>query len=467
MIQDERVRRLNGAEMVRGRYVVYWMQASQRAEHNHALEFAVRTANERGLPVVCYFGLTADFPQANLRHYTFMLEGLDDVRQTLAARGIRLVLRVGPPFEGLIDLASRAAAVVVDRGYLRVQRKWRRRAAAEIPCVLIEVETDAVVPVEVASEKEEYAAATLRPKIRRQMDRFLVPLKHGKVKHDSLGLRLAGENWTSPSTLLKKLEVDPSVAPVAAFRGGASAARERLSSFVRENLRDYTDLRNEPGLEVSSRLSPYLHFGQISPLHVALTVGKARGKPRACKEDFLEELIVRRELGLNFVRFNPAYDSFRALPAWAAQSLARHARDKREPTYSLKNLEAARTHDPYWNAAMTEMLVTGYMHNYMRMYWGKKILEWSPTPEKALKTALYLNNKYFLDGRDPNSFAGVAWCFGKHDRPWTERPIFGKIRYMNARGLERKFDMDAYVRRVRAMERGDARSSGRSGREPD
>jgi len=197
-------------------------------------------------------------------------------------------------------------------------------------------------------------------------------------------------------------------------------------------------------------LSPYLHFGQISPLEVALAVENARDTNRAARDAFLEELIVRRELSLNFVEHHPRYDTFDALPAWAQRSLREHAADPREYLYTLEVLEAARTQDPYWNAAQREMVRTGKMHNYMRMYWGKKILEWSPTPEAAFAAALHLNNKYELDGRDPNSFAGVAWCFGKHDRAWGEREVFGKIRYMGAAGLKRKFDMDTYVRRVGA-----------------
>jgi len=201
-----------------------------------------------------------------------------------------------------------------------------------------------------------------------------------------------------------------------------------------------------------SHMSPYLHFGQISPLYIALQARRAREAPVEAREAFLEELIVRRELSMNFVYRNPKYDRYAALPAWARRSLARHARDARPYRYGPKRLENARTHDPFWNAAQREMTITGKMHNTMRMYWGKKIIEWSASPEEAFRRALYLNNKYELDGRDPNSFAGVAWCFGKHDRPWTERPVFGYVRYMNDRGLRRKYDMDAYLRKIASLE---------------
>jgi deoxyribodipyrimidine photo-lyase len=232
--------------------------------------------------------------------------------------------------------------------------------------------------------------------------------------------------------------------------GGTTEAKKRLRDFIKNKLDEYADLRNDPCLDATSNMSPYLHFGQISPLYIALKVmeSEARGK-----ESYLEELIVRRELSYNFVYYNNNYDKFSSLPPWAKNSLNCHARDKREYIYSLEEFEQAKTHDPYWNAAQKEMVLTGKMHGYMRMYWGKKILEWTRNPRQGFKMALYLNNKYELDGRDPNGFAGVAWCFGKHDRAWSERKVFGKIRYMNAAGLKRKFDADKYVERVDRIER--------------
>ncbi len=459
MIRPERIHRLNRGDTVAGRYVLYWMQASQRAEWNHALEYAIRSANELGQPLVAYFGLTSGFPEANLRHYAFMLEGLKETSRTLEKRGIRFVLRLEDPSRGVAEMGRKASMVIVDRGYLRVQRRWRTRAARNLKCPLVEVESDAVVPVDTSSDKEEYAAATIRRRIHRHLPAFLVPLRTSRIRRDSLGLRMRGEKLERIDLLLKRLRVRRSIRPVGSFTGGTAEAERLLRRFIRTSLKDYADLHSEPGLDVTSFLSPYLHFGQISPLQIALAVRAARGRPRASKDAFLEELIVRRELSLNFVRFNPHYDAFACLPDWAQKTLQDHARDKRPYTYSLKDLERAATHDPYWNAAMQEMVHTGFMHNYMRMYWGKKILEWTRSPKKAFETALHLNNRYFLDGRDPNSFASVAWCFGKHDRPWTERPIFGKVRYMNARGLERKFDMDAYLRKVDALKQHSRRTS--------
>jgi deoxyribodipyrimidine photo-lyase len=310
------------------------------------------------------------------------------------------------------------------------------------------VESDVIVPVSVASDREAYSAAILRPKIKKQLKRYLVPLKETAVKKDSLGFRFNSLDVQNVEGLLGDLSLDESVSPVDTFRGGREDATRLLDVFIKDKLKYYNDLRNDPAADYGSQLSPYLHFGQISPLEIALKVDRARGKARGVKEAFLEELIVRRELSMNFVHYNAHYDSYQALPDWAKKTLKAHEKDKREYVYSLKAWEEARTHDPYWNAAQREMVITGKMHNYMRMYWGKKILEWSKTPGEAYRTALYLNNRYELDGRDPNGFAGVAWCFGKHDRAWAERSIFGKVRYMNAAGLRRKFDIEKYVHRV-------------------
>ena len=452
MIHPSRIQPLNARSIQDGRYVLYWMQASQRVECNHALEAAIGAANERNLPVVVGFGLTEKFPEANLRHYAFMLEGIEEVRKGLDRRGIRFVLMRRSPELAATELAQEAALVVADRGYLRIQRQWRNHVAKNAPCAVVQVESDAVVPVETASPKEEYTAGTLRPKLQRILKGYLVPLKERPVRKDSLSLRLDAEPEGDFTTLLKKMKIDRTVPPVKAFRGGTARANALLEEFIAKKIRHYDDLRSDPGLDYSSHLSPYLHFGQISPLAVALRIAAQKSIPAAAREAFLEELIVRRELSMNFVYYNERYDGYECLPDWARMTLAEHAKDRREALYSPEQWERAGTHDPYWNAAQKEMVLTGRMHNYMRMYWGKKILEWSRTPEEGFRTALALNNRYELDGRDPNGFAGVAWCFGKHDRAWPERKVFGKIRYMNEAGLRRKFDMDAYLKKTAALE---------------
>jgi deoxyribodipyrimidine photo-lyase len=451
MIQPERVKRLNDGWPRESNFVLYWMQASQRAEWNHALEYAIREANRLGLPVVALFGLTDTYPEANLRHYAFMLEGLKETQAALRQRGIQLVARHQSPEEAAVAMAEEAALLVTDRGYTRIQKQWRQHVARHAPCPVVQVESDVIIPVETASDKEEYAAATIRPKLHRQLDAFLQPMAETPVKRDSLGLRLDGFDLSNVDATLAGLDVDRSVPRQGHYLGGTAQAKKWLDRFIADKLNAYADNRGDPSLGIESHLSPYLHFGQVSPLYIALRVLDARDKRQEAKDAFLEELIVRRELSMNFVHYSPHYNNFRCLPAWARATLAKHAKDKREYTYSRKQLEACRTHDPYWNAAMREMVVTGKMHNYMRMYWGKKILEWNRSPEAAFRTALALNNKWFLDGRDPNSYAGVAWCFGKHDRPWGERPIFGTVRYMNAAGLRRKFDMETYVRQMERL----------------
>ncbi|MBN2210639.1 MAG: deoxyribodipyrimidine photo-lyase [Sedimentisphaerales bacterium] len=448
MIQSARIQVLADAPERQGDYVLYWMQASQRIDYNHALAFAIQHANEKHLPVVVYFGLTENYPKANLRHYTFMLQGLREVQTELQRRGIRLVFRCEAPEKGVIKLARRAVIVVTDRGHLRHQRQWRNTVAMQLQCPFIQVETDAVVPIETASHKEEYAAATLRPKIHRLLNDYLIPLRMPSVKKESLKLKLDGLDISRLEEIPTTWKIDDRIKPVTDFIGGTRRAKKHLKMFLDTRLNDYDQARNDPNLDATSNLSAYLHFGQISPLYIALKASQRSGKSA---ETFLEELIIRRELALNFVFYNRHYDSFAALPAWVQTTLKFHQKDKRPYLYTLTQLEYARTYDPYWNAAQMEMVLTGKMHGYMRMYWGKKILEWSRSPVRAWQTALYLNDTYELDGRDPNGYTGVAWCFGKHDRPWAQRPVFGKVRYMNDVGLRRKFDADAYVKKIQHL----------------
>jgi deoxyribodipyrimidine photo-lyase len=452
MIHPERVQRLKDRPLQKGRFVLYWMQASQRAEYNHALEYAVRQANEQKLPVTTLFVLTDAFPEANLRHYTFMLEGLKELKGRLEERGISLLILRGSPDQEVIKVSRQASMVVTDCGYLRIQKEWRKEVAEKAPCPVEQVETDVVVPVEQAFPKEAYSAAVLRPKINSQLRKYLVPLSETPVKHTLQKLDFPGLDLKKPiPAILSFLSIDRNVQPVSHFRGGTSEAKRLLGDFIAQKLKNYGELRSDPSLDCVSHMSPYLHFGQISPLYIASQVQEAGRISAKTREAYLEELIVRRELAMNFAQYSPGYDSFRAIPEWAKRTLKAHQRDEREYIYSQDELEEGRTHDPYWNAAQREMVITGKMHNYMRMYWGKKILEWCADPEEAFRIAVYLNNKYELDGRDPNSFTGVAWCFGKHDRPWGERKIFGQVRYMNDAGLRRKFKIDDYVKKIASL----------------
>ena len=418
------------------------MQASHRTEYNHALEHAILQANKLNKPLLVFFGLMNDYPEANERHYYFMLEGLKKVQSSLEKRDIKMIIWSKSPEVGVVELSNDASLVIVDRGYLKIQKKWRRQVTKRIGCPLVQVESDLIVPVEVASPKEEYSAATFRPKIEKKLDHYLIPLKKNRPKIGSFDLDFYSFDIKDIKKAILHLNIDRSVKRINEFHGGTSDAKKHLEAFLKNKLDRYPELRNDPTVDYLSNMSPYLHFGQISPLYIALKV-LATDSPG--KDVYLDELIVRRELSINFVFYNPNYDSFDGLPEWVRNSLLEHKKDPREHTYTLEEFETAETQDPYWNAAQKEMIFRGKMHGYMRMYWGKKILEWNKNPEDAFKTALYLNNKYELDGRDPNSFTGVAWCLGKHDRPWKERPIFGKIRYMNERGLKRKFDIDRYV----------------------
>ncbi len=433
-------------------YVLYLMQQSQRAAFNPALELAIEEANRLGLPVLVCFGLldgANGFPEANVRHYAFMLQGLSEVAAALEKRGITFLLRRGTPSEVAIDLAKRAALLVLDRGYLTIQRRWYAEIEKGVECRLLQVEGDVVVPVETASQKHEYAARTLRPKLNRKWDEFLDVLRPRKVKKSGPIPKLKGGlDVSDPDKLLKKLTLDATIGPVRRFKGGHGEASRRLTTFLNEAFEGYGAGRNKPEAGAASHMSPYLHFGQISPVEIALAVRAAKSGDTDDRSAYLEELIVRRELAMNHVFHTDGYDSYEtALPDWAKKTLAEHADDPRPRLYSETELAEGKTHDHYWNVAMREMRETGYMHNQLRMYWGKKILEWSPSPEEGFAVTLRLNNRYFLDGRDANSFTNVAWVYGLHDRPWQTRKIFGSVRYQSENSLK-KFDAKGYERAV-------------------
>jgi deoxyribodipyrimidine photo-lyase len=448
-IHPARIGLLNDTEIREGEYVLYWMQQSQRSEMNHALEYAVRQANRLKQGVLVGFGLMDDYPEANLRHYTFMMEGLKETQASLDKRGIKLVVQKGAPPDVALSLGRRASMIVCDRGYLRHQRKWRRTVARQASCRVVQVESDVVVPLEVVSDKAEYAARTIRPKIHKRLHEFLISFRKTPVKTSAHNLNIPSMNLTDIDKILRKLAIDRSVPAVTDFyKGGTSEARRIFRNFLNNSIPHYAEHSNQPQTNDISHMSPYLHFGQISPLYLALQVQDIDDSLQEAKDAYIEELIVRRELAMNFTRYVDNYDSYNCIPQWAQKTLSEHRTDRREYVYTRKQLENAKTHDEYWNAAMREMKYSGFMHNYMRMYWGKKILEWSKTPQRAFKTTLAVNNKYFLDGRDPNSYTGVAWIYGVHDRAWSERPIFGKLRYMAASGLERKCDIRSYVKKV-------------------
>jgi deoxyribodipyrimidine photo-lyase len=309
------------------------------------------------------------------------------------------------------------------------------------------VESDLIVPIEIASSKCEYAARTIRPKLLKLKDAYLK-----LFEIPELMIKKPHNGFLIPNiyTHIKTFNIDHKVTVSPFLKGGETEAFKHLKAFIKQKLNAYKD-SNDPTLELNSYLSPYLHFGAISPIRIYMEVLDASHKnidPESV-ESFLEQLLVRRELAFNFIYYHEGYDRFETMTdPWAHQTMLDHENDEREYIYTIKDYESLNTHDIYFNQAMKQMITLGIMPNYMRMYWGKKIIEWSKTYKEAYETTLYLNNKYFLDGRDANSYTGVAWLFGRHDRAWTERKIFGKLRYMNQNGLIRKFDMKKYVEDV-------------------
>lgn len=438
------------------KYVLYWMQQAQRVNFNHALEYAIQVANENYLPVLVYFGLSANYPEANRRHYQFMLEGLKEVFLILKKFNISYVLKFASPEKGILEFLDQAHSLIIDQGYLRHQRLWRdevieyannNQKDLSIYCV----DTDLIVPVEIASNKAEYGAYTLRPKIKKLVHDYRDFTRLSTLQNQHQFNMISDDNLLDINQTLDRLNLNQGDLPKVFYRGGYLEASKLLSLFLTQKVDHYLE-SSDPSTDYTSKLSMYLHFGQISSLEIyeRMSLSLEQGQIDGLAYDaYIEQLIIRRELAFNYVYYQKGYDQFDMMTeSWAYQTIQAHELDHKPYLYSLKQLELSQTHDPYFNAAMSEMYHTGFMHNYMRMYWAKKIIEWSPTFKKAYDTIKYLNNRYFIDGRDPNSYAGIAWCFGKHDRAWTERSIFGKLRYMNAKGLERKFDINSYVHRI-------------------
>ncbi len=434
-------------------YILYWMQGSQRLSDNRALTVSAEVANHLDKQLYIVFNFISDYPEANYRHYSFMYDGIKEIHKKLNNYGIRFIITKGDFIDNIKIWADKSVMTFTDKGYLKPQRSWRNSLSKKIKSPLIEIATNTVVPVQKVSNKEEYAAYTIRKKINKHLDKELFTWNLPELKNKNNLDHIQPENFYNKNDFLFSLNINNELPEIKNFSGGYSQAKLKLKSFVNNKLEDYQENSNDPDLNVQSNLSPYLHFGQISPREIALFIKEeSELNPNINPEDFLEQLIIRRELSFNFVYYNKLYDTYPdALPDWAKKSLEIHVDDPREYIYNKTEFENAKTHDYYWNAAQLEHIYTGKIHNYMRMYWGKKILEWSPNPESAFNIALYLNNKYSLDGRDPNSYAGVAWCFGKHDRAWQEREVLGKTRYMNKNGLKRKFKMDKYIDRIKEV----------------
>lgn len=469
---DPRVERYASDPPVEGgRCVLLWVQRAKRAVANPAANLAIDVADRLRLPIVAAFCLVPSYPQATLRSFVFMAEGLRELPDAFAARGIGWVLRVGEPIETIPRLAAEidAAVIVTDQDPLRLGREWRAAVASRSAAPLVAIDTDTIAPP-AAFPKEEYSAYRFRPKLWRVIEEqgLLAPVTdRSAAVRDDLSLLRDGPD---PIAVLATLPLDRSVGPSPTVAGGRAEALRRLERFVAERLAVYHTERDRPDREGQSGLGPYLHFGQIGPLEVARAVrnappaGLSRGSdpsaestregdgaaPDAGAGAFLDELVTQRELAVNFALRNPAYDRYEAIPDWGRKTLAKHASDPRPALYDRAQLETGRTADRLWNAAQLQMVMDGTMPNRLRMYWAKQILLWTRSPEEAYAITMAMNDRYFLCGRDAAGYANVAWAIGgRHDRPFPpERPVFGLVRPMGLKGMEKKFDTLAYIAAV-------------------
>ncbi|MBP1640779.1 MAG: deoxyribodipyrimidine photolyase [Bacteroidetes bacterium] len=446
MVHPDRVK-LHKPETQSGGTVIYRMSRDQRVGDNWALLFAQQLAESTGRSLAVVFTLMPSYPGANLRHFDFLLRGLESVEQKLQALHIPFCVILNNDVSAALTtfiLQNNVTAVVSDFDPLRHKQEWIADINTIEGIAHYEVDAHNIVPCWKASPKAEFGAYTLRPKIKRLLIGFLTDFPALQPQQNAP--KIDG-NYPSVRKAYTLTAFDSSVTVIKNIVPGEEAALNALRHFISHKLTGYAINRNNPSIDGQSRLSPYLHFGQLSAQRVAWEVFLLPDSPD--KETLLEELIVRRELADNFCFYNPYYDSLEGFPEWARKDIDLHRNDEREYLYTREGLEAATTHDPLWNAAQTEMVRAGKMHGYMRMYWAKKILEWTPSVETAMEYAIYLNDKYSLDGRDPNGYAGIAWSIGGvHDRAWFPRPVFGKIRYMNYSGCKNKFDIAAYMQHV-------------------
>jgi len=458
------VRCLNDASVRAGaEFVLYWMQMYRRADDNAALSYAVLRANELGLPCVVYEALRPDYPFASDRFHTFVLESAYDVAAGLAARGLEHVFflpKTADEARGVLaKLSQRAALVVTDDYPTFIIPEHNAALAKRASCPVLVVDDNAIVPLALFP-KDELGARTLRPKINKVLDAWLKPLVEPKPKvraravqrldlpFDPIKLdsKLDG---TKVANLVAACAIDHEVPAVLEFPGGAVAANARAEAFVRRRLGAYPVDRNDPSREGTSGLSPYLHFGMISARRVALLArahdaDEPRG-PDDPPSPFLEQLIVRRALAFNFARNNAAHREYSALPAWARKTLAEHAPDARPSNVTLEQLTDARSPDPLWNAAQLELRARGVIHGYARMLWGKLPLTWMKDPALAHAALVHLNDRFALDGRDPDGYTNIGWCFGLHDRPWPSRAIYGTVRCMTSKSARSKLDFEEYI----------------------
>lgn len=441
-----RVRPLNDRAYTSGP-IVYWMSRDQRVHDNWALLAAQSWAKKEGVGFAVAHNLVPNFLGGGKRQWDFKVRGLEEVEKELRRFGIPFYLFTGK--DSHKELAGwlkkrKVGGLIADFSPLRLARTWINEVLHLIHIPVHEVDTHNIVPCWIASPKQEFAARTIRPKIHLHLKEFLTDIPALKKQPHHAPFTYETNDWQAIRNLVKE---DKEQAPITWIAPGEHAAKKALQAFLRDRLPMYADNRNDPNKQALSNLSPYYHYGHLSPQRAAWEVVNSDAS-KAARDAYAEELIVRRELSDNYCFYQPHYDQFKGLPAWAQKTLKDHRNDKREYVYTRKEFENANTHDALWNAAQEELKQTGKMHGYMRMYWAKKILEWTKTPEEAMRIAIELNDRYELDGRDSNGYVGVAWSIGGlHDRPWFERKVFGTVRYMNRSGCEKKFDVDAYIQR--------------------
>ncbi|MGL5295588.1 MAG: deoxyribodipyrimidine photo-lyase [Culicoidibacterales bacterium] len=423
-----------------GKGVLYYARHAIRLRNNPALTYAKRYADEHGLPlrVIYYLGLHEGEQKKSQRQWRFLFEGVEEFAESLIAAGINVEIFAGVEQE-LVDMLKQAQCVVFDVGYLRAHRKWQTRICEEIQCRCVSVETNVLVPVEEVLQKQAYSAGVFRPKYMTCVQQYLC--SHNKIERSDDKGKILGKSLLNFSDFCannKDLIIPIKYPEMSKWRGGSKAAEAQLQLFIKNGLCQYGKLETSLHTQSYSQLSPYLHFGHISPLTIYFEIIMS-GAPQATVDGFLEQLLVRRELAINFVYYCPMYDQFpHALPQWSRQTLARHISDIRTHTYTYEILESGQTHDPIWNEIQNRLVLTGEIQSYLRMYWGKKVIEWTKTYEQAWEYLIRLNDTYALDGQDPNGYTGIAWCFGLHDRAFKERVVFGKIRYMNETGIKKR-----------------------------
>jgi len=432
-----------------GKSVTYVMSRDQRTRHNHGLAFAQKLAIERKQPLAVVFVLHKKGNRAR-EHYRFMIDGLMQIEADLRTKNIPLITLFGSPLNALQNYCSHTSpsAIVVDFSPLNGPRRLADKLANTIDTEMFVVDSHNSVPFWKVTDKQEIGARTLRPKIHRLLPSYLDELPQETEVHPHVWPGVVMPLYSLNSQIDDLLAGIPSNGQILTFESGEAAAAKALEEFVNARLDGYAELRNKPELAHTSHLSPYLHYGQISSTQVVLrTFEELRNTPNLQTDIdvLIEEMVVRKELSDNFCYYTSSYRTIEGAPLWAQKTIERHRADTREHIYSLDEFEHAKTHDPAWNAAQMQLVTSGKMHGYMRMYWAKKVLEWSATVEEALQTLIFLNDFYSIDGGDPSGYTGIMWSVcGVHDRPWGERPVYGIIRSMVYGGLKRKFDIHAY-----------------------